>query len=106
MFTEITFVFVVAVILAACGFLLRQQRAHYESILRDVRADNLDLRARMFASKGYPPPGVDMKAAHEEKQAERQQRRSDPAQKSAPDPAWRMRRTLADREKKRLEDVK
>lgn len=75
-----TTVFVMLVVLliallAVCGYLLRQQRAHYESLLADVRADNLDLRGRMFASKGQAPPGVDLKEQYVQKQVEKAERR-------------------------------
>lgn len=101
--TLITIAFVAVAVsnIALSAFLLWQQRAHYEALLRDVRADNLDLRGRMFVSKGQPPPGVDMKEAHEERRAERKERQNDPARKSAPDPTWRMRRRLTENEEKR-----
>jgi hypothetical protein len=104
--TEITFAILALIILAACAFLLRQQRRHYESLLRDVRADNHDLRGRMYVSKGQPPPGVDLQVEHEEKKAERQKRQSDPTLKSPPDPTWGMRKKLAANENRRLGRVK
>jgi hypothetical protein len=100
--TEKTFIAVTLLTLAACAFLLWQQRRHYEALLRDVRADNLDLRGRMYASKGQPPPGVDMKEVHEEKKAAAARRQSDPALRSAPDPTFATRRKLADNENRRL----
>lgn len=106
MFELIAFAGALVAVLAAFGLLLRQQRAHYESLLKDARADNRDLRDRLFASKNLPPAGVDMKAEHEERREERRQRQADPTQKSAPDPGWKMRRDLAAREKRRLDKTK
>jgi hypothetical protein len=93
-------------VFAACAFLLRQQRRHYESLLRDARADNRDLRDRLFASKNLPPVGVDLKAEHEERKAERKERQNDKTLKSAPDPMWGVRQDLALREKKRIDKQK
>lgn len=98
---EIVAVAMSALAFAAVVTALVLMRAHYEALLRDVRADNRDLRDRMYLSKGQPPAGVDVRAAHEEKQAERRARASDPALKSAPDPTWKMRRQLAENEKRR-----
>ena len=99
-----TIVFVAAalVTLAGCGFLLWQQRAHYEALLRDVRADNRDLRDRVFASKNLPPSGVDMRKEHEERREERRRRQADPTTRSEADPTQRMRQQLAENEKARL----
>lgn len=62
-------------LLAACGFLLWQQRAHYESLLSDARSDNKDLRDRLFLSRGLAPSGVDERQRFLQKRAESDERR-------------------------------
>ncbi len=101
--TAITVAFIAeaAALIALFGFLLRQQRAHYESLLREVRADNRDLRDRWNVKHNLPPAGVDLKAEHEERREERKRQQADPARRAAPDPTWKMRRTLAENERKR-----
>jgi hypothetical protein len=104
----ISIVYAVALVatVAALLSLVVAQRRHYEALLRDVRADNLDLRGRLFASKNLPPPGVDMKAEHEQRCEERKTRDAEHERKSDPDPTWKMRRRLAEKEKRRLDGAK
>jgi hypothetical protein len=95
----IAFAVVTLVILAACAFLLRQQRAHYESLLAGVRADNVDLRDRLFGSKNLPPSGTDMRE-HQEKREQARATRRTMTPKSAPDPMAHLKSTLANQEKR------
>jgi hypothetical protein len=44
----------------------------YQAEIKRLTADNLDLRARLFVSKGQAPPGVDLKEPYfEKKEADR-----------------------------------
>lgn len=86
---------------ALFGCMFLSQRGHYERLLADLRCDNIDLRNRMYASKGQPPAGVDMKADYAERRQARDERRRNPAQKSAPDPMKAMRDRLAENEQRR-----
>lgn len=95
---DYTTLFAFGAVVVAYSLILWQQRSHYNALLDRVEADNRDLRDRMFATRNLPPAGVDMKAEREEKQQERRQRAADPTLKSAPDPTYKMRQTLAARE--------
>lgn len=43
-------------------------------IIRELRADNKDLRDRMYVSKGQPPTGVNMKEVHDKQEGTRLER--------------------------------
>lgn len=84
-------------ILAACAFAVFTQHL----VIRELRAVNVDLLNRLYVSKGQPPVGVDVRREYEEKKQQRDERRRDPAQKSAIDPTQGMRNRLASMEKTR-----
>jgi hypothetical protein len=86
-----------ALVLAACALALWQQRA----IIADVRADNRDLRSRMYVSKGQPPVGVDMVKGFEKKEEQREQRRAEGPQPEPSDPGQRLKLQLLNNERKR-----
>jgi hypothetical protein len=83
--------------LAACAFLLWQQRAHYESLLGQQRAGFADQLDRAYYRKGEPPAGADMKEVSEARAAGRAQHQRS-ARKVATDPTAHLRKTLAEEE--------
>ncbi len=71
-------------------------------IIDGLRADNKDLRDRLFASKNIPPSGVDLTEKYEERQERERERKNDPnPQKKALGPIEKLTETWAkdDRDK-------
>lgn len=90
-----------AILLVAAGAVWMIHKSH-SVIIEGLRADNKDLRDRLFASKNIPPSGVDLTEKYEARQEREQARRNDPnAQKIALGPIEQLEQRWAadDREK-------
>lgn len=83
------------VVLLVSGFAIWQIRSSYEAVLASVRADNKDLRDRLFAKNGQAPSGIDLTEKFEERQQELKQRQIEPKIKSVKD--FEKKMTLKDR---------
>jgi hypothetical protein len=85
------FIIGTALILAGAAGAVYLLHNVYSRVIDTLSADNIDLRNRLFISKGQPPTGIDVTAQYEEKkEVERVRRQSDPQKKSA-NPLQRIR---------------
>lgn len=94
-------------ILLAESVALWQIDSSYRATMADLRADNKDLRDRLFQSKALPPSGIDLTEKYEERQERERARRDDHPRKKPPGPIEQLtdRWTQDDRAKANQKNV-
>lgn len=95
-------------ILLAAGGAVWMIHKSYSLTVEGLRADNKDLRDRLFQKNNIPPSGVDLTEKYEERQERERERRNDPnPQKKALGPIEQLtdRWTKDDRDKVERKNV-
>jgi len=84
----------ILLISALAAWLINESQKRLEAanngIIEKLDSDNLDLRNRMYATKGQPPAGVDMKSAYTQEQAEKKDKQNSSPKRIPIDPIQQM----------------
>lgn len=73
-----------ALIIAIAAASIWQICRVYEGRLRELRADNKELRDRLFAKHQMPPSGVNLTEAYVERKEQQRQQQHDPRKRQGP----------------------